>query len=160
MTVSWEWWWCRACKHCCSLSRWQSCAGTRSIGRMVWHPTVLNRGLFKWCFVCLVVQPPIPLCWYHACIIVYTMLGVVDDPPVPAIEILVILKIFVSIFVLSNKLSSLQIICPVQVVQSTLHPTMILDNLSKFYNLVQAYSFHQSRHPDLISLVEVNQASV
>ena len=48
-----------------------------------------------------------PLGGHHAAVVVDAVLGVVDDPSVAAVEILVVLVIFVAIFVLAHQSSNL-----------------------------------------------------
>ena len=57
--------------------------------------------------VCLVVEPAVPLGRNHAGVVIHSVLGVVDDPPVTTIEILIVLVVFVPVLILSNKLATL-----------------------------------------------------
>ena len=59
------------------------------------------------CLVCLVVEPAVPLGRNHAGVVIHSVLGVVDDPPVTTIEILIVLVVFVPVLILSNKLATL-----------------------------------------------------
>ena len=69
---------------------------------MLRHPAVADGGLLGWGLVSLVVEPAEPLGGDHGGVIVYTVLGVVDDPTVAAVEIFIVLIIFVSMFVFSH----------------------------------------------------------
>ena len=75
---------------------------------MVWQPSVVDRGLLYGGLVSLVVKPTEPLGGDHRGVVVHSVLGVVDDPTVAAIEILIILVVFVSIFVFSHKCPGLK----------------------------------------------------
>lgn len=75
---------------------------------MVRHPGIVDRGLFHRILVGLVMQPSKPLSRDHGGVIVHSVLGIVDYPAVAAVEIFIILIIFVSIFVFSHKSSGLK----------------------------------------------------
>ena len=70
---------------------------------MLRHPGIVDRGLLNRGLVGLVVQPAEPLGGDHGGVVVHSVLGIVDNPTVAAVEILIILIVFVSIFVLSHK---------------------------------------------------------
>ena len=76
---------------------------------MFWHPGVVDRGLLNRGLVGLVVQPAEPLGGDHGGVVVHSVLGIVDNPAVAAVEILVILIVFVSIFVFSHKSPGLKL---------------------------------------------------
>ena len=67
----------------------------------------MDRSFLQGSLVCLVVQPPVPLGRDHAGVVVHSVLGVVDDPPVATVEILIVLEVLVSVLILSNKFPSL-----------------------------------------------------
>ena len=75
---------------------------------MVRHPGIVDRGLLYRGLVGLVMQPTEPLSRDHRGVIVHSVLGIVDNPAVAAVKILIILIIFVSIFVFSYKSSGLK----------------------------------------------------
>ena len=70
---------------------------------MFWQPRVVDRGLLHGGLVRFVVKPAKPLGRDHRGVVVHSVHGVVDDPAVTAVEISIILVVFVSIFVFSNK---------------------------------------------------------
>ena len=70
---------------------------------MLRHPGVVDRGLLHRGLVGLVVQPAEPLGGDHGGVVVHSVLSIVDNPAVAAVEILVILIVFVSIFVFSHE---------------------------------------------------------
>ena len=67
----------------------------------------MDRSFLQGSLVCLVVQPPVPLGRDHAGVVIHSVLGVVDDPPVATVEILIVLEVLVTVLILSNKLPSL-----------------------------------------------------
>ena len=69
---------------------------------MLGHPVVLDGSLLQRSLVRLVVEPAVPLSRHHGGVIVYSVLGVVDDPPVPSVEILIVAVVLVPVLVLSN----------------------------------------------------------
>ena len=74
---------------------------------MVWHPVIMHRSFLQGSLVCLVVEPAVPLGWHHAGVVIHSVLRVVDDPPVTAVEILIVLEVLVPVLVLSNQLATL-----------------------------------------------------
>ena len=70
---------------------------------MFWQPSVVDRGLLHGGLVRFVMKPAEPLGRDHRGVVVHSVNGVVDDPAVSTVEIIIILVVFVSIFVFSNK---------------------------------------------------------
>ena len=74
---------------------------------MLGHPVVLDRSFLQRSLVCLVVEPAVPLGRHHGGVVVHSVLRVVDNPPVTAVEILIVLVVLVTKLVLPNQLASL-----------------------------------------------------
>ena len=62
----------------------------------------MHRSFLQGSLVGLVVKPPVPLGRNHAGVVIHSVLGVVDDPPVTTVEILIVAVVLVPILVLSN----------------------------------------------------------
>ena len=67
----------------------------------------MDRSFLQGSLVCLVVKPAVPLGRNHAGVVVYSVLRVVDDPPVLTVEILIVAIVLVPVLVLSNQVASL-----------------------------------------------------
>ena len=85
-----------------------TCRGPRGVGSVLRHPVVLDRGLLQRSLVRLVVEPAVPLRRHHGGVVVHSVLGIVDDPAVPAVEVLVVLVVLVTVLVLPNQFASLK----------------------------------------------------
>merc|ERR1719228_3145934 len=114
-----------------------SLRGSRWAWIMLWQPTIVNRGLLQRSFICLVVQPPEPSCRDHGSVIVHTMLRIVDHPSVPASEVGGIVVVLVAILICPHMRPSLEVICPVKMVEGSFYSTVILDDCSELCHLVQ-----------------------